>query len=489
MSLLKPFRKVNFLAWFYRTYGAALSSTDSDVDWYSQSGTFHKTRSDPSEYLTSDDLVTYDPSTAYNLSSSRNLTVPIEDQACSFFFHHYVAEGNPSPNSRSSFLPILFNRQFSHRSAGNPLPAIITAIGMAGLSNVQNSAAGTIATRQKHSSVLRTLTAALQDPETRTADSTLMAVMLLGTFEQVTCTNPQALKSWANHVTGAVAIARARGQNQVQTEVGRDIFTHLRNQIIIDCFQRDKAVPPEIMEWADRALKFDNSKANQRETELFKIIARLCNLRAAIHTSEGSSLKDPVVLSLAKDIDTDLSDFANAIPPWLGYSLRTCRISENVFSDYYHVYPNTWVVGAWNMCRGARIMTQETILDWLEHNPDYEGQDTQKRECEILLGRLAADICASVPFVLRDAEPEEDPLFRPQAVAGIALVWPLYLTATMDTATESTRAWVISRLDKLGHMMGIQQAVSLARVLRTQRTITAWRRFESTRADEELVEW
>ena len=192
---------------------------------------------------------------AYNTFSPRSLTLSIEDQANSFFFHHFVTQGAAPPTSYSSPLPMLFNQKSSWGSVKNPLPEIITAIGMAGISNLQSSPEGMLATRRKYTAVLRTLNAALQDPEKASADSTLMAVMLLGTFEvgfsipknqrlanqsqQVTCTAPQSLKSWANHVKGATAIAKVRGPNQVQTDIGRHILAHLRNQIVCRSSQPD----------------------------------------------------------------------------------------------------------------------------------------------------------------------------------------------------------------------------------------------------------
>ena len=78
---------------------------------------------------------------------------------------------------------MLFNQQLPLGSASNPLPGVITAIGMAGISIMQGSATGMVATRRKHTGVLHSLTAALQDLKTANEDTTLMAVLLLGTFE------------------------------------------------------------------------------------------------------------------------------------------------------------------------------------------------------------------------------------------------------------------------------------------------------------------
>lgn len=48
----------------------------------------------------------------------------------------------------------------------------------------------------------------------------------------ITCTSPQSLKSWANHIHGAEAIARIRGREQLQSPMGRQIFCYLRNQLV-----------------------------------------------------------------------------------------------------------------------------------------------------------------------------------------------------------------------------------------------------------------
>lgn len=40
------------------------------------------------------------------------------------------------------------------------------------------------------------------------------------------------MKAWANHVRGAIALAQMRGDAQFESETGRRIFTHLRNQAV-----------------------------------------------------------------------------------------------------------------------------------------------------------------------------------------------------------------------------------------------------------------
>ena len=113
----------------------------------------------------------------------RSLVMSIEDQGSSFFFHNFVTSEATPPTSYSVFLPRLYNVTLMKGAIGNPLPDVITAIGMAGISNLQSSPDGMVATREKHTRALRTLNAALQDPRTAKADTTLMAVILMGLFE------------------------------------------------------------------------------------------------------------------------------------------------------------------------------------------------------------------------------------------------------------------------------------------------------------------
>lgn len=59
----------------------------------------------------------------------------------------------------------------------------------------------------------------------------------------------------------------------------------------------------------------------------------------------------------------------------------------------------------------------------------------------------------------------------------------------MDQQLGGMRAWIITRLELIGRMMGIKQAESLANVLRTKREITAWDKFETARVDEVVDDW
>ena len=254
---------------------------------------------------------------------------------------------------------------------------------------------------------------------------------------------------------------------------------------VIDCIQRRLVVPPEIIEWSEYASELETDPGRVRESAMFPILTRLCALRAM---RKSETYNDPAVLTIARSIDADLVEWADAIPPWLRYTTKMSDDPENVLSGFYHVYPNMWIVGGYNLYRCARILMHELIVHWLDRS---SADDIQQRQSSgAILSRLSAEICASVPCIFGQIDKNGPPntSYSPKAATGTWVLWPLYLAATMDSAKPTTRAWVITQLDRLGRIMGIQQATTLAAVLRTQKELTAWDRF-GTRIDEEVNEW
>jgi hypothetical protein len=71
-----------------------------------------------------------------------------------------------------------------------------------------------------------------------------------------------------------------------------------------------------------------------------------------------------------------------------------------------------------------------------------------------------------------------------RAIGGISLIWPLYLAGNIESiAPPSLRNWVISRLEYIGHTMGIEQAILLATLLKNRKGGIQW----SGRAETEEV--
>lgn len=243
---------------------------------------------------------------------------------------------------------------------------------------------------------------------------------------------------------------------------------------ITDCLQRRRVVPRMVLEWSAGTDK------SGHEQILFEIIVSLCTLRK----DEKEQKKDTsTILSLATSIDAKLADWVNNLSWEWSYMIRTNGRAEDLFCGYYYVYKSARNALVWNTYRCARILVNEMILSSLAQALDTEPYQA----AQALINQLSSDICASVLFHLWGDPSIQDSSYTPRAAAGYALIWPLYLVGQFGQPNPM-RSWVIAQLDKIGGLMGIQQATSLANLLRMDKEIKIWDRMTMNNVIEELAQ-
>ena len=194
------------------------------------------------------------------------------------------------------------------------------------------------------------------------------------------------------------------------------------------------------------------------------------------------------IITTACAIDNDYNIWAKSCP--FQYIYRTVTLkerSDEVFSDYYHVYPNLWVATTWNNYRAVRILLNELILDQLchlySHYPESPllWNDACFFENLVLasnttLLQLCHDVCASVPYYL-GFDPDADkrlPKPVPKAVSGNLLQWPLYTAGVTNLVSDMMRQWIAERLRWISDIIGIRQAAPLALSLRRNQDLLEW---------------
>lgn len=170
----------------------------------------------------------------------QNPSIPLHEHGTSFYFHEF--------SNRAEFLLAVYKGV----SLENPLVDVIKSIGMAAIANKLKSPEIMFAASEKQTSVLRAINLSLQNREEARTDSTMLTILLLGTFEVnawlcscsfdeltneqlVTGTSLKSLDSWTSHVMGATALAKLRGKKQLETENGRRLFDLLRAHVV-GCF-------------------------------------------------------------------------------------------------------------------------------------------------------------------------------------------------------------------------------------------------------------
>ena len=115
-------------------------------------------------------------------TSIRSLSVPLEDEATCYFFHNFLSNEHSSVYSSNAYSSVLPNLH-RHDSSFGVLPKIVSAIGLASISNLKRSPKVMVAASQRYSGALRAINSSIQDSSSASTDQTLIAVMLLGVFE------------------------------------------------------------------------------------------------------------------------------------------------------------------------------------------------------------------------------------------------------------------------------------------------------------------
>lgn len=100
-------------------------------------------------------------------------------------------------------------------------------------------------------------------------------------------------------------------------------------------------------------------------------------------------------------------------------------------------------------------LLEETSLSDAEARPISMLNSSQMKSSQHLLSHLPS------PFEVVGA-------------GGFTLMWPLLVAANSGVAVSGLREWIITCLDKIGHSMGINQALSMAKLLREGMQSRAW---------------
>jgi hypothetical protein len=391
------------------------------------------------------------------------------DCAALFFFHDYVLLETQQPSNLFDLLPGIYQTSIP----GSPLAEVITALGLVCLSNTTASPEPLIPARARYVSALHSINDSIRDPGAASADETLMAVLLLGLYEDNTST-PGSLEQWAKHMNGAQALLDVRGSQQLKTRVGRQLITNLRTSTIANCLLKHTAVPACIMRWSALLEDYETPEEASAST-LAQIVASFCELQAFIDIVGGSSES---IVPMALQIDTSLEAWASievskrpithssspASSP-LSFPFHTTSLSYNSLATATH----------WNHYRAIRIMLHSLILAQLDppspvSTPSYFDTSTphapQILLSEILVQTLSHDICASVSFCL-NLDPLSPTAHQPSKAAyAKLLLWPLYTAGKSACVPAETAEWVADMFDFIAKVTGVRKGASLAKALR-----------------------
>ncbi|OGM45036.1 Zn(II)2Cys6 transcription factor [Aspergillus bombycis] len=398
-----------------------------------------------------------------------SLTFSVNDQASGFIFSHYVRNGRHT-RGHFDFLPALIRTDTSPA-----VTACISALGLASLANIHMSPELMSAARREYSAALSATGVALRDRECARSDSTLAAVELLSLYEIVTCEGPPLIGRWLNHIEGGVKLIELRGFEQIHHQAGLELFTQIRLQIALGNLYKKQRTPSWLLDLSKEALKHRGDTGDQVLDYFFRILVEVGDLAADIN--EGAFAHPARVLQKALNLDAELITWAMSIDAKWKYTVVKVKRFEGenstlhpVYGDHYHIYPNIAVSMAWNHYRFIRIILHG-IIGYVSatYFPAAEkgscGQS--ERHSAAISQQLAEDICASVPYHLgMTGSSGGSTLGIPFAGGVLRLMWPLFIASDCSGASLKMRTWIAQCLDKIGHVVGVNMAVTMSQILR-----------------------
>lgn len=448
-------------------------------------------------------------------SSIRSLAPPIEDQAASFFFAHYVIGSRNLPRGHFEYLPVMYHQP----GVDQTLRISLLAAGLAGFANTVQSQELMKTARQWHVSALALINTALRSPTDATKDTTLIAVLILGIYENLTYQVERSFKSWYDHINGAATLIQLRGREQLKTTTGLRIFQQFYGTILLGCVQNKVPMPADLVElWASSTNSFNGRTPAKSFSD---IMIRFIDLNVAV--KNGNLFNPDAIIASAIQIDSELLNLQTNMPPmWQYQTIFTDADPGLVSEGFYHVYSDLWVAQMWNNFRIVRMVLNEIIREQLIKGysfnpplftaPEYAVQLQLSTDAIIL---LASEICATVrqhagyipplaplrpagseqalqawgalgvpPSALACGSPTSKTLsqFVPQAqilepesvrASGCYyLVWPLFMVGRMSVCPNHLRLWVINCLQYIGRTIGMQQALTFAEALKSPERFT-----------------
>jgi len=276
------------------------------------------------------------------------------------------------------------------------------------------------------------------------------------------------MTSWLRHAKGATALLELRGEEQLNTNLGRALFTQTRTHIIAGSVQT-KTPLPELVIRLSR--KYREATSNPLE-DIIPLISHFCQIRSGrpfypVRNQTESTTR--TIISQYTTLSQQMQDWHDQLPSSFSPARKfPQKPSASMLSEYYHVYDDVWTAAVVNNCNTNHMLVNEALIIQLSYLQDHFARDaaelvelnesiTRARSTVI---NLVDEVCASVPHLLQSN----------MAAAGVGLLWALYVSAQISpraaSVHASTRGWIMNRLENIGAELGVRQATTLAGFLR-----------------------
>ncbi|EPE32351.1 C6 zinc finger protein [Glarea lozoyensis ATCC 20868] len=393
----------------------------------------------------------------------------IEDEGINFFFANYI-----TASSRTKTWKINPSQSPLWESMRNNLILCnaVSAVGLAGLSNVRKSQTHMIVARKKYAVALHEVISILDTTDSVDLNTTFKAVTMLAAFEIVSGTS-EAADGWGAHIGGAASLLPMINARYSGIRAVTRIQTQMFFSVMIKCITKAERVPQSLERWcADirKLIHLDDAPV----ADLISIAVRLVNLHASTQKTD-SFIDSSDVAEEASRLEIELGHWENSLPiNWRFSVIPWSQDSEDIYNGHIHVYQDLWTARVWNNYRQTRIRVNEMFLvhaDSLRKLGKCSNEDrVQRGRCLATISRIAEDTCASVSCQFHhDANKKLLEQRASQASGAYLILCPLVVAASAIGVSKAIHDFAARRLETIGKTKGIQQALYMAERARINR--------------------
>ncbi|KAG6016754.1 hypothetical protein E4U43_003188 [Claviceps pusilla] len=289
-------------------------------------------------------------------------TESLRERGIAFFFARYVATDHGCYQNYDFIYDVWKPPESYETNSADCITASMTAVGLTSLSKLTRCPETFRQARQSYTLALGLANAALGNPAEALKDSTMLAVLILGTYEFVSGRTPQTISAWQDHVNGASTLASMRGAAQFRTKAGARMFIMLCHTVLISCIRSGLPMPQPMVDLRKQLWHLTDTSG-----PVWRVVDTLYNALQVRHDINSGKVTgvDTIIKRLC-GVEDQFSALISSLPPgWYYRQARLTRPHPAVLGDTCHIYRGLTQATTWNGIRTMRMLVQETIVEVL----------------------------------------------------------------------------------------------------------------------------
>lgn len=460
----------------------------------------------------------------------------LQERGIAFFFARYVATDHGCYQNYDFIYDVWKPPPTYETDLTDCITASMTAVGLTSLSKLTRCPETFRRARHSYTVALGFANAALSDPVKALEDSTMLAVLILGTYEFVSGRTPQTISAWQDHVNGAATLASMRGAAQFRTKAGTRMFIMLCHTVLISCIRSGLPMPQSMVDLRNELWHLTDTSG-----PVWRVVDTLYNALQVRHDiASGKVIGVDAIVTKLCDVEAQFSDLISSLPPgWHYRQVKLTKPHPAVLGDACHIYRGLTQATTWNGIRTMRMLVQETIVETLcgsvddpimlprPHQlhlvkamkliemlgtafvasvPQHFGVVSGRDIVRDRLGRSAVSPVPTAQLPRRILSPSGEKVlpaassstsiaarkptlldptqssghergaerFLTLATASHTIIWPLYTLGMSSSTTPEMLAYVLERLEAIYQETGFEQARVVSNIVKEQVHTLLW---------------